>query len=57
MARTPSLPLPLPALPCCSPPVALTEYDAIICNTVVVHRWFRDQVEAWGLSFLRKLVW
>ncbi|PRW61316.1 5 -nucleotidase domain-containing 4 isoform X2 [Chlorella sorokiniana] len=40
-----------------STPVDPGSFDVVIANTVVTVHWLRNQVEAWGLSFLRKAVW
>lgn len=34
-----------------------SSFDVVVVNTVVTFHWLRHQVEAWGLSFLRKAVW
>lgn len=50
----------MPRHPClltCSEPVDPSQYDAILVNTIVMHPWLRAQVEAWGLAFMRKVVW
>lgn len=33
------------------------DFDVVLVNTVVLHPWLRNQVEAWGLGFMRKVLW
>jgi glycosyltransferase involved in cell wall biosynthesis len=40
-----------------SEPVDPASFDVVVVNTIVTFHWLRYQVEAWGLSFLRKVVW
>jgi hypothetical protein len=40
-----------------SAPVDPGSFDVVVVNTIVTFHWLQHQVEAWGLSFLRKVVW
>lgn len=40
-----------------STPVDPDSFDVVVVNTIVTFNWLRHQVEAWGLSFLRKAIW
>lgn len=50
-------PARLPASGPCSAPVDPSQFDAVVVSTVMLHPWVREQVEAWGLAFMRRVVW
>ncbi|KAL4427811.1 hypothetical protein ABPG75_001900 [Micractinium tetrahymenae] len=38
-------------------PLDSGSYNVVLANTITMHPWLRDQAEAWGLPFLRRVVW